>query len=189
MLRLCVLFFLVSFAAFSQFKFEKEDRVSSGEVPKKAIDFIEKCNFTKKIKWYKEESQLGKTFEAKTCFKKHKYSIEFDTAGTIIDAEVTIKFAKLPSEIQLNIKKTLATVFKKFKIEKTQIQYSGSESGIYKAMFDLKTIHEKELPKYEIVIKGKKAKTYARYEFLFNEKGAVLKELKFVSENSDNLEF
>lgn len=65
-----ILLFLGFQTLFSQEKFEKEYRIKENRVPKKATQIIKMWNFPKKIKWYAEESNLGKTFEAKTCFRK-----------------------------------------------------------------------------------------------------------------------
>ncbi len=189
MLRLLILFLIVPFSVFSQYKFEKEYKISSEKAPLLATEFINKCDFSKKIKWYAEESQEGKSFEAKTFYKKKKYSIEFDESGKLIDAEIKIKFIQLPLKIQALIREKLSTIFKKHKIEKVQIQYSGAESSIYKAIFNLKTEHDKANINYELIVKGYNKKTYLKYEFLFDKNGSLLKQLPFLTDNLDNIEF
>lgn len=187
-----ILFFLclVSVSAvFSQEKIEREYRIKSTEAPKKSQQIIKKWNFKKKVKWYVEESQDGKTFEAKVKHKSKKHSIEFTENGDLMDVEVMVRFKKLPKKIKKNIKKSLAKRFRKFKIEKTQIQYKGKEDDVYKEIFKLKTNRKKLEPLYELVIKGKTTGRYKLYELLLNKKGKILKELKFAEQNSDHLEF
>ena len=79
--------------------------------------------------------------------------------------------------------------FKKFRFKKVQIQFIGDESAIYNEIFNIKSRHEKIIPKYEIIVKGKKEKRYQNFEFLFNRTGEIEKELLIKSSDSTNLEF
>ena len=101
-----VIFFMVNSIS-GQYKFEKERRIKAHEVPFKAIDFVGKVNFKKKIKWYLEESQDGKTFEAKVRFNGRKHSLEFDQLGNILDVEIETKLSKIEKETQNKINSTL----------------------------------------------------------------------------------
>jgi len=194
MLKKTTSFFLITYLfgfnfTFSQVKFEKEYRLKIALVPEKAIQIIEKWNFKKKVKWYAEESQDGKTIEAKVCHNKHKLSLEFEENGNLIDIEKTVKFSNLQEDIQKNIEKTLSKRFKKFRIKKVQIQYKGEESAVYNKLFQLKSQHEEIIPKYEIIVKGKDEKRFQNFEILFNKNGEIEKELLIKSTDSTNLEF
>ena len=180
-------FFMNEYTA--QEKFEKEYRIFSNEVPKKSLQTIKIWKLNNKVKWYAEDSNDGKTFEAKVCFKSYDYSIEFATNGSLLDVEKTIKFSELPIQTQQKLKETLAKKFVKFKIKKVQIQYTGTEMQIYKAIFQQKIIQTKAVVHYEIICKAKLKNTYALYELLFTENGDIIKELIFKSLNSLNLEF
>lgn len=182
------LVFLISFSSYSQQKFEKEYRIKSEAVPNKALEFIKNIGFTKKIKWYAEESNDGKTIEAKTCFNKHLFSIEFNEEGTLLDIEKKVDFKSLPLKAQDKILKKLSKIFMKFKVKKTQIQFKGLPKEL-KNIFDAKDRNEiKARISYELIIKGKK-ETYALFEFLFEEKGNLIKQLQIKPEISLNLEF
>ena len=188
----CFTFLLMLFLSASvlcQVKFEREYRLKSTEVPEKAFHIIEMWKFKKKVKWYAEESQDGKTYEAKVCYKRKKHSIEFKENGDLIDVEKTVKFSELKEEIQRNIEKTLSEKFKKFRIKKVQIQYKGAESAIYAKLFQLKSIHEEIIPKYEIILKGKNEKRFKNFEILFNKDGVIEKKILIKSTDSTNLEF
>lgn len=180
-----LIFFTVN-SITGQYKFEKERRVKPHEVPSEAIDFVSKVKFKKKIKWYLEESQDGKTFEAKVYFKKRKHSIEFNHLGSVLDVEIETKFSKIEKETQNKINSTLEKRFRKFKIRKIQLQYKGKEE-------DLMNCIKKECslkPNYEIVLKGKTDSSYKLYELLVDYAGErILKELKFSQDNFDNLQF
>lgn len=49
----------------AQNKIEKEYRIKPSQVPKEALDFIKKCPFKKKIKWYIEDGHEPSPTEAK----------------------------------------------------------------------------------------------------------------------------
>ena len=177
--------FLIQSVA-GQYKFEREYRIEQEEVPKQAIEFIENVNFKKKVKWYVEESQDGKTIEAKTTYKGRKHSIEFDTKGAVIDVEIKINFSKLDKALQKNIISVLKERFKKFKIRKVQLQFKGQKEALINCITSQCLIK----PSFEIVLKGKKETTYELFEMLFDSKGEkILKELKFSADNFDNLQF
>jgi hypothetical protein len=180
---------LMNYSLFSQEKFEREYRIKPSEVPLSIVKIIKKWHFTEKIKWYAEESNDGKTFEAKTCFNKHKYSIEFSVKGAIIDVEKTVKFKELSTDIQQKIKGTLSRNFKKHRIKKIQIQYSGKENDMYVAVFRPQLTSDGLRTKYELVLKGKKEKRFLNYELLLNLDGEIEKQLLIKSSNSINLEF
>ncbi|MFT7442881.1 MAG: hypothetical protein ACI9Q3_001258 [Maribacter sp.] len=177
------------FSFFAQQKFEKEYRINSNEIPVRSLQIIKMWNFKKKVKWFAEESNDGKTFEAKVVYKRHRYSIEFSEEGQILDVEKKVKFSELSGEIQRKIKENLSKKFKKYRIKKVQVQYSGTETAIYNEVFQLKTTHESTNINFEIVLKAKKENDYALYEILTDNKGNLIKELKFKQESSLNLEF
>lgn len=186
------LFVFLSFFSmilFAQEKFEKEYRIQVEEVPKKSLEFVNSLKLKKKIKWYAEESNEGKSFEAKTCHQKHLYSIEFNENGTLIDIEKKVSFSELNKSIQENLKNNLLKKFTKYKFKKIQIQYKGLESELKKTFSVLPRNKINTKVFYEVVIKAKKEKDYSLYEVLFNEKGIIINILKFKQVNSINLEF
>jgi hypothetical protein len=151
------------FSFFAQQKFEKEYRINSNEIPAKSLQIIKMWNFKKKVKWYIEEGNDGNTFEAKVVYKRHRYSIEFSEEGQILDVEKKVKFSELSDEIQLKIKENLYRKFKKYRIKKGQVQYTGTETAIYGEVFQLKTTQERAKINFEIVLKTKKENDYALY--------------------------
>ncbi len=172
----------------AQTKFEKEYRVKAENAPVPAVTFIHQAFQEKKVKWYAEESQDGKTFEAKICYQKIKHSIEFDPLGNVIDVERKVPFTSLESEVKNNILSTLNHLFKKHKILKTQIQWQGDPEEL------LQSINKQDknnLPNqlYEIVLKAKKESVFKMYEILFDGSGNTKKVLEITQRPTDNLEF
>lgn len=186
---LILLFLMNSFAFVSQEKFEKEYRIKPTEAPQKSSEFINNLNFKKKVKWYAEESNDGKSFEAKTCHLKHLYSIEFTENGTLIDVEKKVSLSELEIGTQNKLNESLSKRFKKYKFKKIQIQYKGLENEVKKVFSESLRKKIKARIFYEVVVKAKKENSYALYEVLFDEKGNIIKELKFKAINSLNLEF
>ncbi|CAL2107091.1 conserved hypothetical protein [Tenacibaculum sp. 190524A02b] len=177
--------------SFCQVKYEREYRVSQEEAPLKSIETIKNLGYKKKIKWYAEESQDGKTYEAKSYYKGRKHSCEFTEKGELIDIEIKVNFKLLSQKTQQIIKNVLFKKFKKIKIKKTQIQFKPQKTTSLNTLIksDDITILEQLATNYELIIKGKTSNGYSKYEFLISNKGELIKELKFTPSNSDNLEF
>ena len=188
LIRITFLVFFISLNSNSQIKFEQEKRISKSNVPEKALRFVEGLPLTKKIKWYKEISQDGITIEAKTCFSNHKYSIEFTNQGEIIDVEKKVKFKYLESAVRETIKGELDTLFDKFIIKKTQIQYTDFEDEI-NFIFEESDIENSAEPNYELIVRGKDKGIFSTYEITFDHTGVKLKILKVTQRTSDNIEF
>lgn len=174
--------------SFSQEKFEKEYRLKIEEIPQAAKDFISKFNFEKKVKWYKEESDRGNSIEAKTKYKDSRYSIEFETNGTLEDVEIKVDFESLPKVVQQFISKTFSTTFQKWKIDKVQLQYSGEPSAVF-SFISKKASKEDIVINFEVVVRGKNDNRYYPYEFLFSEEGKTISKQKINYRNTDNIEY
>lgn len=170
----------------AQNKIEKEYRINPSQVPKEALDFIKKCPFKKKIKWYTEESQSGKSIEAKTFYQKRKYSIEFTSEGNPEDVEIKIPFSELPIDLQNTIQSSLDSIFSKSKIKKTQLQWSSDRSTLI-SLVNKKNVSTEYTTNYELIVKGKKEKHSHYYELLYSNDGILLKMLRVVNDNTDNL--
>lgn len=185
-LLICMLFTYAD--SKGQTKFEREYRMNPDEVPEEALTFIKLCFPENSIKWYTEESQDGKTIEAKTRYQNHKYSIEFDLLGNVLDVERTIRFKTLSPIIAKNICTSLDSVFLKYKIVKTQMQWKADKEVIQQLVQKSNIQGDYQL-QYELILKGKKEKGYQSYEVLLSKSGRVIKVLPIAQRNSDNIEF
>lgn len=184
---LLILFSCMCIYGFSQQKFEREYRVKPDKVPAKAKEFIKKCNFSKKVKWYAEESQDGKTLEAKSIKNKHLFSIEFDLNGNVLDVEKRIHISKIDPKIRTKIETSLSKRFIKFTIKKVQIHWQTDRDFLIELINGKGEKNINEF--YEIILKGKDKNGVAKYEILLDKEGLILKELKFAEPNTDNLQF
>ncbi|GAA0729319.1 hypothetical protein GCM10009430_39400 [Aquimarina litoralis] len=170
----------------AQNKIEKEYRIKPSQVPKEALDFIKKCPFKKKIKWYIEESQNGKSIEAKTFYQKRKYSIEFTSEGEPEDIEIKIPFSELSIDLKKTIQSSLDSIFAKSKIKKTQVQWVSDRATLI-SLINKKNVKAAYATNYELIVKGKKEKHSHYYELLYSNDGVLLKMLRVVNDNTDNL--
>lgn len=189
--KICFLILLVftfSSTSFCQEKMESESRISCNEVPSNAIAFVDSLEQKNKVRWYLEEGIDNTTIEAKFKKNKEKYSVEFDTTGTLQDVEVEINWASLPKLVKDSIQLKLTKVYKKHKINKVQVQYSGNNTSLIKKL-NSSIEHKDIVVKYEIIVRGRTEEGLALYEYLFNDKGEFVSFSKIIFKNSSNLEY
>lgn len=183
-----VLILFIPLLAICQEKIEREYRIKQEEVPQPAIDFIIKTySDSLKVKWYKEESDKGKSYEAKLKWNDNKHSVEFGLDGLVQDIEIEAGVESIPEEILKKVESELEANFTKYKIRKIQVQYSGSASQLTNA---IKTIDYREvLQKFEIVFEAKEENELSLWEGLFDIKGNILSKRRIIEKPTDNLDF
>lgn len=186
-LLISVLSFLTN-VVFGQYKYEREYRIDESEVPVEALNFIAKTDIGQKVKWYKEEGFDNESLEAKTKFKGHKYSFEFDINGEIDDIEKEIKWKHIPKSVRKKISQFLDDQHDQVKHCKIQLQYTGAKKNLLLIPTNPDALESVEL-KYELVIKAKTDNEYNDYEYLFSDVGEMQKKSLIVSQNTDNLEY
>lgn len=183
-----ILSFLFSLDNKGQSKFEKEYRIRSSEIHGSALNFMDSTGISEKIKWYREESQDGITVEAKFSYLEARHSVEFDTSGKVLDIEVEIPFGNLEKGQKQNITKALDSMFSKYKIRKIQAQWTGSRQDHLQRLRSGKSI-DRNAPRYEIVVRGKKDGSRRYHEVLLEANGTVVSILPMVMRSADNLDF
>ncbi len=186
MRKILVLFLIVftSNQVFTQVKFEKEIRVKERDVPGVALRFVDKLEFPKKVKWFKEIGLDRISYEAKTKKMGQWYSIEFSADGTFEDLEIVIEPNEIPDASYKRIISYFNEKHEKFSIEKIQIQYSGNHTLNYflssGPVVDL-------IIRYEIVLSSKVEGAYILLEELFDNEGNFLNSSRIILERSDNI--
>lgn len=187
----CLIFLLSLFSSvelFAQEKFEKESRIKQRDVPQKALDFIESANIKGKMKWYLEQGLNRKSIEVKFQQNRKRFSVEFDTLGTIEDVEIELKATELPASLNNTINTQLQDDCIKYKIEKIQVQYSGSEEQLLAKLKNLSSV-QNLVTKYEVVVKCTSKNNVELLEYLFTDTGTVLSVSTIVFKNSSHLEY
>lgn len=176
----------VSTDASSQTKMEKEERIKEKDVPENARTFLDEAGAKNKIKWYRDIDYKDVVIEAKTKHRGTLYSIEFDTAGQIINVEYIIKFRRLTPEIKDNIKKQLDAKFKRYSIVKTQKQYTGQKDVLRELIRNNET-DKQFTTRYEIVLKGAEENYKRKYELTTDSSGAFIEIEEIVEPDMDIL--
>ncbi len=186
------LFFLIIIylpgSLFAQVKFEKESRIKPRDVPAGALAFIDSLNIERKLKWFLEEGESSKSIEAKFKFNKSNYSVEFDTLGGLQDVEVEVDWKEIDQSVKEVILTQLQLDCAKFKINKIQKQYTGSEKLSY-SIFNNQLINAELELKYEVVVRCNQSSGVELYEYLFDELGKKLSSAKIIFRNSSHLEY
>ena len=153
-----------------QTKFEKEVRISTDSVPPAALKFIEEAPFKNKIRWYKEYGLKDSSIEAKTRHKGKRWSIEFNSNGSLEDIEVEYKLSDLKPSIRQNIEKHLDEKFKNHSVDKLQFQFNGSPSAIKNWLKDQQRISG-IIIKYALIVNAKVDSEYKSFEMLYDYTG------------------
>ena len=174
--------------SYTQDKFEKEYRIKKEAVPKDAVAFVNALDFKNKIKWYKEESMTGYSYEAKTNHRGIHYSIEFDSLGKIEDIEYKISFADVPAEARKTMESHFTNSFQKWEMVKTQVHLVGTPQAL------IESIRQGGIPpavftKYELVVNGRMANKSKLMEYLFTENGHLERTSKIIQKNTDHLAY
>lgn len=187
---LCFLAFL-SFVPLSngQEKFEREERIEEVDVPEKARTFLSKVDDVKRLKWYSETSQDGKSIEAKFRAKGKSLSVEFTTDGKLIDIEIGVQLSNLSDAHQDMLRKSLQSKFKKFRIRKIQQQYKDLNPKQLNTLLHTSLAKDNLSYNFELIVKGKVGTSYELYEILISDSGILLKQLQFDPANSLNMQF
>lgn len=187
MTALLVLYLMETMA---QVKREREMRISASEVPATAIETVARIGKTEKVKWYKEFSSDSVTIEAKYRLLGQQISAEFTTSGELQDVEVLRERKELSEEKWRPMCQQIQADYEgRWRIVRVQQQYKGPVDDI------ARHLQEKALPPaalevaYEIVVNGKTAEGWKKYEYTFSNSGTLLSRFVVVDSSLDNLEF
>lgn len=173
------LFFFVSFGLAGQTKFEKEERVKAEEFPKEAIGLLKTVLLPKKIKYYKEQSDKGISYEAKFKHNGFFFSVEFSSDGNLEDIEAEI--TQLPKQAQLAIDEYLSKEFTKYKLKKIQRQFikTPEDDPLPVLKTALVNAHSPTV-NYELIVRAKATSGWEQLEMLFNANGKLISSKKIV---------
>jgi hypothetical protein len=182
-----VLCCLLQLSLNAQVKFEREFRLNTHEVEPQARAYVELFPFTRRIKWYREESSSGASIEAKTSYKGQRFSLEFDTTGVLQDVEVEVKFSALRQDVRAAVESRFNADFKRWKVRKVQRQFSGSPDAVRRSSLEGASAEGANVH-YEIVVRGLKDLTEL-FEYTFDQSGTLISAKLIVLAPTDNLEY
>lgn len=172
----------------AQEKYERERRISVAEVPAAAVSFLDSCEFESRVKWHEEESLEGKSVEATAKKSRLRYSIEFDTLGSIQDVEIDHRESQVPILVMTKIHQYLDSSFVRYRLKNIQVQWTGSRS----ALLDLVRSNQTPIThttRYELIVKGRDDSGVQLYEILFSDKGEMIRRSVIIFRHTDHLDY
>jgi hypothetical protein len=180
--------FCFPYCARAQEKWERESRIRASQVPVLASQFLDSIPDKSKLKWYREESLSDTSFEAKFTYQKRAYSVEFSKKGIIEDVEILMVWDELNESVRKSIEQIFQKNCTRFKVERLQVQYSGSNASLIRLFIDNQSGINLE-KHYEIIVKCTQQKSVDLFEYLFDDKTLSYKASKIVFKNSSHLEY
>jgi len=169
-------------------KIEREYAIRTTQVPEQALKYVNQVFDERRTKWYAEESQKGRSIEAKVKQDGTIYSIEFDEDGKLQDIETLIRFRSLPEALQNAIMNSLEAEFSRIKIHKVQRQWTGPAETL-QLLLAKKKPEEKYMTRYELVIRGNQDNRTSDYEVLVDDKGTLIRKSRIIQKDSPHLLF
>lgn len=184
----CLLFLIgiFPFRLEAQVKFEKESRIGAADVPENAIRMLEQLEPGTRVRWFREESERGISFEAKYRHNKSWFSIEFDSTGGFQDVEIEISEKDIPEKTFLRMRESLEMEFDKCALRKIQRQLSGPTEEVLKHL-DFPGAGQGVVTRYELIVKGRADRETHLYEILFSHSGEIERNARIIQRNTDHL--
>jgi hypothetical protein len=172
-------------------KNEVETSIAREAMPEKSLKLLEPVLAeARKARFYRETDGDQVTYESKVKWKGHLYSIEFEQDGSLLNAEKLVRYGSLPGEVREAVNGRLKKEFGKYKVRRTQVQYSGGKSGLT----DAEVIGRLGRPKpedvtvrYELEVDAVVSPNLGAYELLFDTDGNVLERREIARRPLDNI--
>ncbi|NCU32161.1 MAG: hypothetical protein EOM23_04340 [Candidatus Moranbacteria bacterium] len=179
---------LIYSSGFSQTKFEREFRISRDDVPLNALSFVDSLSFNSKVKWFKEEGLTSNSIEAKTRFKRERWSIEFSEKGEFQDVEIEIKSTQIPTNVFSKISETMSERHQSYRINKIQVRYTGDRNAVLNFFRENRTNRRGITLEYEIVISSRLDGNFVLMEYTFSEGGSFLLAQQIIENRPYNID-
>lgn len=190
LIRFLVLAFLllVYHTSNAQIKREVESNIKAQNVPENARSWMKDAyEGAKKYRWIEEESNNGKSYEAKLKYQGKWHSVEFNEDGVVEDIEVTLDFDDLDSLTKATLLNALGNAFEDFKIIKIQRQWTGNPEDLEDAIDEGEM--ENIQTRYELEIYGKQGAKETNWEVLIETDGRITSSSEIEEVNNTNLNF
>lgn len=152
--------FILSCSTAEAQKYEQESRIEADRLPSAVLSYLDQHYPGRaKVRHYEEYSKrdtgaaLQRFYESKFDADGFRYSVKFDSSGTLYDIERLVVFRRLPPTIRQQIKEDLSRYFRKHRVKKIQEQLD--ETG--------------EVLGYELVVRGKHDQDIGYFELQYDE--------------------
>lgn len=184
-----ILVALVMIPVHAQVKNETEKRIKKNEVPDAVMEWFEDTyENSKRVKWFYQTDGDKEVYEAKLLHQNRKHSVEIFPNGEGLNIEILIDFNSIESYAKKNIEKYLTSNYSKFKIKKTQKQYTGSSDDLEDFIDENELDDDLEI-NYEIEFYGRNDVENELWEGLFNANGELIERRKIKLKATDNLDY
>lgn len=153
-------------------KIEIERRVDKEVLPDRMLEYLDRhYEDTRRNRYYLEQTEDGKFYEAKFKYRGARYSVKFRIDGSLYDVERQVKYKELPEPAKANIEKALSERLRRWRIVKVQ-----------------ERLEEEQVTGYEIEVKGKSADHLGYFEVQFDRRGE-LQDLQTVEQRPNDFLF
>lgn len=180
----------ISIASAQDAKNEVEKSIGRDEMPPSSLLMLNQFwNEEKKADFYRQSDGEMISYEAKLVMKRHQYSIEFDSSGSLTDIEQLIKFEELSKAMQNTITEEIDEQYNRFRITRIQRQFSASEEGDDDDVLEnvLNEDFEDLIIRYEIEMDAQNKDELGSFELLFDEHGNYIQKRRIVRRSLDNI--
>lgn len=202
--KLLICFTLFAFTSISYAqeigeKYEREEKIKQKDFPKPALELIDPIlKKGKRTRFFKDYEKETYFFEVKTLYKDEKISIKFFKDGSLLDIEILKELNELPEEIQEKLSQYFQSNYKKYKLNRIQIQYNREEEyedGEFEIDDDEEYVEEfLEMDLEDLIIKYEieaeivdEDNVRGFFEFLFNTKGEIVQIKNIIKRADDNV--
>ncbi|RUA34216.1 MAG: hypothetical protein DSY77_06265 [Bacteroidetes bacterium] len=180
-------------------KYEREEKIKQKDFPKPALELIDPIlKKGKRTRFFKDYEKETYFFEVKTLYKDEKISIKFFKDGSLLDIEILKELKELPEEIQEKLSQYFQSNYKKYKLNRIQIQYNREEEyedGELEIDDDEEYVEEfLEMDLEDLIIKYEieaeivdEDNVRGFFEFLFNTKGEIEQIKNIIKRADDNV--
>jgi hypothetical protein len=172
-------------------KNEVETSIAREQMPKKALTLLEPVLAeARRVRFYRETDGEQVSYESKLKWKGDFYSIEFEENGSLLNAEKLVRYGSLPGEVRKAVNDRLEKEFGRYKVRRTQVQYSAGKSGLSDAEV-LESLGRPEpgdvTVRYELEVDAVASSNPGAYELLFDAEGNVLERREIARRSLDNI--
>ncbi len=153
-------------------KIEIERRVDKEVLPDRMLDYLDRhYDDTRRNRYYLEQNEEGKFYEAKFKYRRSRYSVKFRIDGSLYDVERQVKYKELPEATKDHVEKALSDRLRRWRVVKVQ-----------------ERLEKGQVMGYEIEIKGKSSDHLGYFEAQFDREGR-LQDLQTVEQRSNDFLF
>ncbi|MEM9675914.1 MAG: hypothetical protein AAF992_25205 [Bacteroidota bacterium] len=168
-------------------KQEVEKRIKKSEMPSAALNYLSEhwLSKSRKIRYYYETDGANTSYEAKLIREKRRFSIEFDSSGSLQDIEELIDYEQIPASVQANIDLILSQKYSKYRIQRVQRQFLP-DTIQQNALLHFSGLTSETVDNFEIEIDTQEGSAVQSYEMLFNVEGLLVQRRTIIRRSLDN---